>query len=74
MALYFKLVIMNYTKTIQINAPVEQVFQFCTSPDGFEKHFPHSVQWISTEKNWCSGSIIEFKFFFYQCGYIGKQK
>ena len=55
---------MNYTKSILINAPVEQVFQFCTSPDGFEKHFPHSVQWISTEKNWCSGSIIEFKFCF----------
>ena len=27
---------MNYTKTIQIDAPVEDVFAFCASPDGFE--------------------------------------
>ena len=30
---------MNYTKTIQIDAPIDKVFEFCTSPDGFEKHF-----------------------------------
>lgn len=53
---------MNYTKTIQINAPVEKVFAFCASPKGFEKHFPHSIQWIHTEENWDLGSIIEFKF------------
>ena len=55
---------MNYTKTIQIDAPVEDVFAFCASPDGFEKHFPHSIQWIHTEENWDNGSIIEFKFRF----------
>ena len=53
---------MNYTKTIEINAPVEQVFKFCTSPNGFENHFPHSIHWINTEKEWKNGSIIEFKF------------
>lgn len=55
---------MNYTKTIQIDAPIDKVFAFCASPDGFEKHFPHSVKWIRTEENWGNGSIIEFKFSF----------
>ncbi|MGD1909986.1 MAG: hypothetical protein ACFB2X_03735 [Rivularia sp. (in: cyanobacteria)] len=55
---------MNYTKTTQINAPVEQVFIFCASSDGFEKHFPHPIKWIDTEKNWKLGSLIEFKFRF----------
>lgn len=55
---------MIYTKTIQINAPVDKVFAFCASADGFERHFPHSVQWIHTEENWDNSSIIEFKFRF----------
>lgn len=53
---------MNYTKRIQINAPVEKLFAFCTSSEGFEKHFPHSIQWIDKEEDWGLGSIIEFKF------------
>ncbi|BAY82415.1 hypothetical protein NIES267_18950 [Calothrix parasitica NIES-267] len=53
---------MNYIKTIQIDAPIDKVFTFCASPDGFEKHFPYSIKWIHTEENWDLGSIIEFKF------------
>ncbi|MEL7241398.1 MAG: hypothetical protein AAGM40_03485 [Cyanobacteria bacterium J06573_2] len=62
--MYSKSIKINYTKTIQINATVEKVFAFCASPDDFEKHFPHPIHWINTEKEWKNGSIIEFKFRF----------
>ncbi|MDJ0796952.1 MAG: hypothetical protein QNJ51_08965 [Calothrix sp. MO_167.B12] len=55
---------MKYKKTIKIDAPVDQVFNFCASPHGFEKHFPHPVRWINKHDQWNLGSMIEFNFRF----------
>ena len=55
---------MKYKKTIKIDAPIDKVFNFCASPHGFEKHFPHRVRWVNKHEKWNLGSIIEFKFRF----------
>ncbi len=55
---------MEYLKTTQFNASVEEVFNFCASPSGFETIFPYPITWVNKSENWGIGSIVEFKFRF----------
>jgi len=55
---------MEYLKTSQFNASVEEVFNFCASPCGFETIFPDPIIWVNKSENWGIGSIVEFKFRF----------
>lgn len=56
---------MKYKKAVKIDAPIDKVFNFCTSPYGFEKHFPHRIRWFDKQEKWQLGSIIEFEFRFF---------
>ena len=55
---------MIFSKSVQINAPVEQVFAFCASADGFERHFPQPVRWLDKGEPWKQGSVFRFKYRF----------
>lgn len=55
---------MKFSKSVQINAPIEEVFAFCASPDGFEKHFPQPIRWLDKSQPWKLGSVFQFKYRF----------
>ncbi|MGF1489823.1 MAG: hypothetical protein ACFBSE_22280 [Prochloraceae cyanobacterium] len=55
---------MEYSKTSQLDTSLDEVFNFCTSPTGFETIFPYPIIWVNKEQNWGLGSIVEFKFSF----------
>jgi ligand-binding SRPBCC domain-containing protein len=53
---------MQVTESIAIRCAPERAFRFCLSIDGFEAHFPLATRWISQERYWSAGSIVDFKF------------
>lgn len=53
-----------FEKSVLIDSPVEDVFAFCNSRVGFERHFPHKVDWLSGPETWRKGTELFFKFNF----------
>jgi ligand-binding SRPBCC domain-containing protein len=51
-----------FEKSVLIKAPVDQVFAFCSSRRGFERHFPYRVRWSQGPENWREGTELTFKF------------
>ena len=58
----FKTDIIEFSKSVRINAPVEEVFAFCSSPDGFEKHFPQPVRWLDRDRPLKLGYRFQFEY------------
>ena len=55
---------MELYKSSVINRPKDEVFKFCTSKNGFIKHFPHKIKWLSGPEIWTSAHIVlHFKFY-----------
>jgi ligand-binding SRPBCC domain-containing protein len=52
----------TFESSVFINAPVDEVFEFCACADGFEEHFPHKLVWPSGKSKWHLGSEFEFRF------------
>lgn len=52
----------TFEKKSLIFAPLDRVFNFCTSRSGFERHFPYTVDWLNGPERWQQGSIIHFRF------------
>lgn len=55
---------MQFSKSIQVDAPIEEVFVFCASPNGFERHFPQPIRWLDKAQPWSIGSVFQFKYRF----------
>ncbi len=55
---------MIFSKSVIINAPIDKVFSFCASADGFEQHFPQPIDWLDKGEPWQQGSIFRFKYRF----------
>jgi|SRR5690554_303213 len=54
---------MIYKRSSYINKPLEEVFSFCSSRDGFLKHFPYKTKWISGADHWKGpGETLRFVF------------
>jgi len=56
-----------FEQSVLINAPVETVFAFCSSRQGFERHFPHRVSWKDGPDEWCEHSELAFRFQYLRC-------
>jgi ligand-binding SRPBCC domain-containing protein len=52
----------TFELSVLIKAPVEAVFAFCSSREGFERHFPHPVRWESGPAQWHQHSELVFRF------------
>lgn len=47
----------------EINAPIEKVFEFCTSRSGFLAQFPYKTKWIKGNDSWdAAGEYLVFYF------------
>lgn len=54
---------MKFEKSIFIAQPVEEVFEFCASRQGFMAHFPYKTQWDFGEERWTTpGEELGFTF------------
>ena len=51
-----------FEHSVVIEAPVEKVFAFCNSREGFQRHFPHKVRWQHGPENWGRNCELTFKF------------
>ena len=51
-----------FEQSVLVKAPIETVFAFCSSRDGFERHFPHKVSWKDGPDEWCEHSEVTFQF------------
>jgi ligand-binding SRPBCC domain-containing protein len=49
-------------RSVEIVAPVEEVFQFCVCPEGFQKHFPCPVVWDEKPAHFSPGARVTFRF------------
>lgn len=56
---------MIYQKSSVIERPLEDVFLFCSSKEGFLQHFPYKTEWISGADRWTKpGELLSFTFKF----------
>jgi ligand-binding SRPBCC domain-containing protein len=54
---------MSYLKTeVVIPAPVDEVFDYCTSTAGFVEQFPYRVRWDGGPERWSDGDTLSFRY------------
>jgi ligand-binding SRPBCC domain-containing protein len=46
----------------EVDAPVEEVFQWCTSMAGFTDQFPFAVRWHDGPEQWKAGDTLDFSY------------
>jgi ligand-binding SRPBCC domain-containing protein len=51
-----------FEESVLVKAPVEKVFAFASSRQGFESHFPYKVRWQAGPEHWCDGCELTFRF------------
>ncbi len=57
----------KFKSSVLIKAPVEEVFAFCASRQGFEQHFPHKIDWQDGPEIWHEGCELKFRFNYLRC-------
>lgn len=62
------------SQSVIIQAPVDVVFAFCSSPVGFETQFPFKVQWIQRPERWRNGDVIHFSYRVMGCWLVHQAK
>jgi putative cell division inhibitor SULA len=55
-------IMLTYTRSVWLDAPLEAIFRYCTSRHGFTRQFPFDVQWLSEKEYWERGDILDFKY------------
>ena len=55
-------IMLTYTRSVQLDAPLEPIFRYCTSRHGFSRQFPFDVQWLSEKEYWERGDILDFRY------------
>ena len=53
---------MEYTSSVILNAPIEKIFSFCSSKEGFLSHFPYRCRWKTGCSKWEYGTDFSFEF------------
>jgi ligand-binding SRPBCC domain-containing protein len=51
-----------FEASVLVRAPVDDVFAFASSREGFERHFPYKVRWMDGPDQWGDGCELRFKF------------
>jgi ligand-binding SRPBCC domain-containing protein len=52
----------HYSRSIEIECPVEKAFAFCFSIEGFKAHFPHPVKDYAGPPEWRKGDTAFFRY------------
>ena len=55
-------IMLTYTRSVWLDAPLEPIFRYCTSRQGFARQFPFDVQWLSEKEYWERGDILDFRY------------
>ena len=55
-------IMLTYTRSVRLDAPLEPIFRYCTSRHGFACQFPFDVQWLSEKEYWARGDILDFRY------------
>jgi ligand-binding SRPBCC domain-containing protein len=52
----------RYSRTVFVPAPLEEVFSYCTSVEGFRQQFPFAVKWLAGPHSWKCNDILDFRY------------
>jgi ligand-binding SRPBCC domain-containing protein len=51
-----------YQRSVHIDVPPEQAFEFCATRQGFESHFPHRVRAYEGPEQWTLGTHFKMQY------------